>query len=368
MSRRPAHVLMTTDAVGGVWTYAMTLVRGLTARGVRCTLAVLGPRPDPISLQQLQQLHGVCAHYRPYQLEWMPGAETDVERTAEWLAELTQRVNPDIVHVNGYTHAACDFGRPTVAVAHSCVCSWWRAVHGQAAPEEWNGYRRRVEAGLDGATRIVAPTRAMLDALAREYDWHGRGDVIHNGLPVPSVVDRARGHRIFAAGRIWDDAKNLRALDEVAPRLRWPVVMAGDACTPHGVQRTPRHAEYLGRLAWPDVTSRMSESAIYALPAKYEPFGLSALEAAQRGCALVLGDIASLRELWDGAAAFVPPGDRRALQATVNGLCDDEARRDHLAGAGRRRSARYSDATMVDRYLALYETVSQAPEAISCAS
>jgi hypothetical protein len=45
------------------------------------------------------------------------------------------------------------------------------------------------------------------------------------------------------------------------------------------------------------------------LPARYEPFGLSVLEAALSGCALVPGDIASLRGNWDGVAEFVCPDD-----------------------------------------------------------
>ncbi len=44
------------------------------------------------------------------------------------------------------------------------------------------------------------------------------------------------------------------------------------------------------------------------LPARYEPFGLSVLEAALSGCALVLGDIPSLRE----SGATRPCSSRRA--------------------------------------------------------
>jgi glycogen synthase len=363
------HVLMTTDAVGGVWTYATTLVTGLAARGVRCTLAVLGPPPDAAALEPLQALSGVTTHLYRCQLEWMPESGGDVERSARWLRDLAGRVEADVVHINGYAHAAWDFGRPTIVVAHSCVRSWWRAVHGEPAPAEWDRYRRQVETGLAAATCVVSPTNAMLGALRQEYAWSGPADVIRNGLPSPAPAHRPKHRQIFAAGRIWDEAKNMRALDDVASRLPWPVVMAGDACTPDGDWRIPRHADYVGRLSWPDVTCRMTESAIYALPARYEPFGLSALEAAQRGCALVLGDIASLRELWDGAAEFVPPDDRDALRVTIGTLCDDEPRRTRLAAAAQRRARRYSCESMVDRYLALYNALSHtAPKAVSCAS
>ena len=45
-ARAPLHLLMTADAVGGVWTYALDLARACAARGVGTTLAVLGPSPD----------------------------------------------------------------------------------------------------------------------------------------------------------------------------------------------------------------------------------------------------------------------------------------------------------------------------------
>ena len=43
-------VLMTADAVGGVWTYAMELCAALGGRGVRVALVVMGPpvKPDPL--------------------------------------------------------------------------------------------------------------------------------------------------------------------------------------------------------------------------------------------------------------------------------------------------------------------------------
>ena len=41
----PRCVLMTADAVGGVWTYALDLARGLSAQGVQVSLALLGPEP-----------------------------------------------------------------------------------------------------------------------------------------------------------------------------------------------------------------------------------------------------------------------------------------------------------------------------------
>ena len=56
----------------------------------------------------------------------------------------------------------------------------------------------------------------------------------------------------------------------------------------------------------------MARTAVFVSPALYEPFGLAVLEAAQAGCALVLSDIPTFRELWDGVALFVAPVIARA--------------------------------------------------------
>jgi glycosyltransferase involved in cell wall biosynthesis len=101
-----------------------------------------------------------------------------------------------------------------------------------------------------------------------------------------------------------------------------------------------------------------SRAPIYALPARYEPFGLSALEAGLAACALVLGDIPSLREVWDDAALFVPPGDAEALAAALNGLISDTPRRRALASRARLRALQFTPRRMATAYLQAYREVS----------
>ena len=78
----------------------------------------------------------------------------------------------------------------------------------------------------------------------------------------------------------------------------------------------------------------------------YEPFGLAVLEAAQAGCALVLSDIPTFRELWDGAAMFVPPGRRRRLAAPLEPSCAPDRPLPRSGQAARERAGRYSLARM----------------------
>ena len=95
-------------------------------------------------------------------------------------------------------------------------------------------------------------------------------------------------------------------------------------------------------------------AAIYALPARYEPFGLSVLEAAAAGCALVLGDIRTLRENWSGAALFVPPDNHRALSRAINELIGDAELRRYFAAAARDRASKFTVGGMVGSYQSAY--------------
>ncbi len=273
-----------------------------------------------------------------------------------WLTLLARRYRADLLHVNGYAHARNDTGLPTLAVAHSDVLSWWRAVHGEAAPRRsGEPYRREVIAGLRAADRVVAPTAAVLDDLAREYGFDpSTGIVIPNGIDIASYAPRPKRAAIMAAGRLWDEAKNLALLDEAAAGIDWPIEIAGEANHPEGGQARLRAARALGVLTPAEMAERLGASAIYAAPAWYEPFGLGILEAAASGCALVLADIPSLRENWDGAALFVPPDDARAWRTTLCCLIACDSRREALGAAARHRAPAFTRERMAARYADLY--------------
>jgi glycogen synthase len=279
------RVLMTADSVGGVWTYAAALIRALPE--IEFTVAVMGPPPRDF-LPRIR--------HAPFKLEWMDDPWDDVRRAGLWLLELEAELAPDLVHLNSYVHAALSWRAPVLVVAHSCVLSWWEAVKGEAPPARWDRYREAVAEGITRAEMVVAPSRTMMAAVERHYGTPRAACIIPNGIALADFHSTAKERFVFAAGRVWDAAKNLRALDQP---FDWPVLIAGDAgCLGFA------HAEPLGRLTSAEVAVHMARAGIYALPALYEPFGLSVLEAAASGCALVLGDIPSLRENWEGAALF----------------------------------------------------------------
>jgi glycogen synthase len=351
-------VLMTTDAVGGIFSYSVQLAESLAPLGVQVVLATMGRRLSPA-----QRAEAVAAGAQvvesDYQLEWMDEPWQDVERAGDWLLALERDARPDLVQVNGYAHAALPWRAPALVVAHSCVCSWWRAVLGEQAPVRYERYRAAVSRGLAAAECTVAPTAAMLRSLEEEYGPLSNGLVIHNGMRLAPSAPAHKEAFVLSAGRLWDPAKNIAELEHAAAGIGWPVCVAGDRTGPDGREAPALiHLKTLGFLSREELDRLLSRAAIFALPARYEPFGLSILEAAAARCALVLGDIPSLRELWDGAAEFVDPSDSAALASTLAALVRDPARRMRLGRAARYRAERYGAARMAQRYLDLYGSLS----------
>lgn len=335
-------VLMTADTIGGVWTYTMELARGLAPHGVGIALATMGAPISALQRGEAEAIGNVELFESSFQLEWMPGAWKDVDRAGEWLLSLERKTHAEIVHLNGYAHAALEWKAPVLVVAHSCVLSWWEAVKGEPAPPEWDEYRRRVRRGLWATDLVVAPTRAMLLALERHYGPCRRSRVIANGRHPGEFAPAQKEPFILAAGRLGDEAKNIAMLGRAAESLPWNVLVAGQACDASGHRSLPPNVRHLGFLSQQVLAKWLSRAAIYCLPARYEPFGLSILEAALAGCALVLGDIESLRELWDEAALFVSPSDAAALHVTLRRLIEDPARRKAFSAKARRRALRFA--------------------------
>ena len=352
----PRRVLMTADTVGGVWSHALELARGLGRHGIRVDLATMGALLTTAQCSDAARIATLTLHESAYRLEWMAEPWDDVRRAGDWLLGLESALRPDLVHLNQFAFGSLPFAAPSLLVGHSCVLSWWRAVHGEAAPREWDRYRQAVRDGLAGATRIGAPSRAMLDSLRHEYRHGGGGLVLPNGRSAQDFSPAAKAPLILSAGRLWDAAKNLTALEAVAPRLAWPVHVAGATAPPGGGVRATRDVVALGELAPTGLARALSHAAIYALPARYEPFGQSVLEAALSGCALVLGDIASLREVWGPAALYVAPDDHEALHACLSALIDDAGLRERQAAAALARARCFTPERMVDGYLAAYRS------------
>ena len=362
-------ILMTTDTAGGVWNYSLELAAGLSAHNVRVILATMGPPPTPSQLAAVAALPNVSLHTGPFRLEWMPEPWTDIAQAGEWLLEIERAERPDIIHLNHFAYGPLPWLAPVVMVAHGCALSWWRAVRGTPPPHELNQYRDVVRRGLNAAELVVTPTAALADAMRPHYLRFPHVRVIYSACAAApfrsDVPPEGRAPVVFSAGRLWDEGRNLNALKQVAETLEWPVRVAGMLADPHAAETAPDgtgRIQALGALDPSGVAAELKRAAIYALPALYEPFGLSAMEAAHAGCALVLGDIPTLREVWRNAAVFVQPNDVRSLHTAIDTLMRDDGLRMCLADRAAQRALCFKTSVMAASYMDAYNTVAPTRE------
>jgi glycogen synthase len=361
---RPMRILMTTGAMGGVWTYTVELARALSRKHHKVTIATMGASLSQNQCREVKQIPGAELFESQFKLEWMDDPWQDVDQAGEWLLRLEKQVQPDLVHLNEYVHGSLPWKSPTLMVGHSCILSWWQAVKGEPVPEVWEQYKQRVKAGLQTVDLVLAPTQAMLTALETHYGPLPNGRVIYNGRNPDLFVKGEKERFIFTTSRVWDEAKNVLVLEKVASRLPWPVYMAGEDKHPNGDSVPLSHIQLLGQLSFKEVLPWFARAPIYALPARYEPFGLSALEAALSGCALVLGDIPSLREVWGDAALFVPPDDMEALEVALVLLIIDPVYRQIMAHRAYEQAQKFTSEKMINNYLSSYRALVREYQAV----
>jgi len=352
-SKPGMRLMMTCDAVGGVWTYAMDLCRSLAGHQTEILLAVLGPAMSEAQRAEAATLPNVRLTEHHGALEWMDNPWEDVAASGEWLLKQAESFRPDVVHLNGYAHARLDWKVPVAVVAHSCIYSWWNAVRKSMPPSQYEHYYRAVKAGLEAADVVIAPTRAVLEDLRRFYGVRGDLRVIYNGRNMPCTAPGPRSLQVFSAGRVWDEAKNFELLNSVAPEIGCPIIVAGGGAREN--DRRFSNLKLVGQLGHDDLCRYYTQSAVFVSAARYEPFGLCILEAALHGCPLVLPDLDSLREIWQDNALYVAPDSRRAFAKTIRRLLDDEVLRQRYSVRAFNQARHYTAERMAERYYRLYQ-------------
>lgn len=362
---RSRKVLMTLDAAGGVWRYAMDLAAGLKPLGVETVFVCFGG--PPTDAQALEAAALGRLHVPGAPLDWMVESEAELSAVPDIIADIARKEQVDLVHLNLPSQAAgLDVPVPVVAVAHSCVCTWFHAVRGTPVPPDWAWHRDINRRGFDRADAVLMPSQSHAALSETVYGPIARLQVVLNATrtdPAPG----ARAPFVFAAGRWWDDGKNGAVLNAAAPDLDWPLWMAGPNRGPSGQYVELGQTDHLGERSHAETMALMTNAAIVVSPSLYEPFGLAALEAARAGAALVLADIPTYRELWDGVALFADPRDPASFAAAINRFAREPALRTQLGEQARQRSAHFTPERQAASMGALYSRLLRPAASLSAA-
>lgn len=363
------HVLVTTDTLSGVWTYARELVTGLVSRGMRVTLVSMGEIPLPEQTAWMDRLHGLEYHPTAFRLDWMQEGEYDLEDSSAFLYELARDLKPDLLHLNHLCYGNLPLSTPRVVVAHGDLISWGKAVHGREPQDTpWmRWYWETVVQGLARADVVVAPSIWMLESVRRAYLRPRRDLVIHSGRnPIYFNPYVTKEDSVLAIGRLWDAGKQVTLLTQHTHPL--PVCIVGSD-TPAEAVKTPIRAEVKVAvddlqvaIKGPQTEAQLrmlySRSTIYAATSRYEPFGMSTVEAAFSRCAIVANDVPVYREMWGDAALYFQANDATSLADVIRRLSAERELCHYYANRAYQRAREcFTAKRMVDDYVQLYRSL-----------
>ncbi|MGE5478348.1 MAG: glycosyltransferase family 4 protein [Bacteroidales bacterium] len=343
-------VLLTVEPPGVVWPHVETLVRELSALGAEVTVAALthlrtGQRVEFSAIPGVELVP--CPHPADCPSEHLYRRT----RIADWLLGVEEVLNPDVVHLTGYLHAGLPWCGRVLVAGHPGS----GAAYGRLDAEQRRICRAAFQHGLRGADLVVTPTEAMMSALTRHFGIPA-GRVIRDGRDPARFTPGLKEPVILSVGMLREDPGQRSALEAAAPRLPWPVVVAGEQVDADGHAVRLEGVSGLGRVHPSQLVPWFNRAAIYVALTAEGP-GTWAMEAALAGTALVLGDTAALREIWSGAALFVSPNDPDAVAAGLRTLLADRRLREAMGLAARRRAMRHPARAMAEAYLSAYRDV-----------
>lgn len=331
---QPSAVMLVAVPGSTGWNYAVELARGLSVGAMDLVLVATRPL-DMATRSEARGIVNLIVHAPDAPLAEHPSLELE-----SWLREIEVVSAPDIVHVTDPALTSIAWRAPVVLSFHQ-------------APNDFLDTRNASETILSRCAVVLAPSQAALAVMPGRLRPLSRAVTL--GRDSASLVPGTKEPVVMAAGSFHCDTDTLDLIDRVASRLRWPVVVAGPNRAPvGGLGLADANVSLLGGLSPTRLRPWYARASIFTCVERHDAYGFNVLDAALSGCALVLSDLPGLREMWGGAALFVPPNDVDALQAAIETLIADRALREAMGKAARRRALRYGCDALAQACLVAY--------------
>jgi len=292
----------------------------------------------------------------------------------------------DVVHDNqclGYGLLEVAKRLPTVATVHHPI-SLDRKVDlhkvttkgKRAALKRWYGFTRMQSRVACRLPKLLTVSDSARGDIVREFKADPRSvAVVHNGVdaelfrPLPRI--RRVPGRVITVASADLPIKGLAFLIEAVAKLKTErdveLVVVGKG----GMSQGPRElahrygigdaVRFEGRVDSLRLVELYAEAQVAVVPSLYEGFSLPAIEAMSCGVPLVTTTGGALPEVVgrDGQAGWlVAPGDAGALASAIGAMLDEEALRERLGRAGRRRTlSRFTWSSSASQTADLYREV-----------
>jgi glycosyltransferase involved in cell wall biosynthesis len=334
------RVLLHADAVGhaipgGIGAYTRSLVTALSGR-VDVELLVsrsAGPLPWELPVRRS------ALPLRPLYASW---TAVRLPRTAR---------GAGVVHATNLVLPPG--GRRLVVTVHDLNVELYPAL----VPQPWRSlYRRSLRQAVRRADVLLTSTRAVGEALQERFGVAADrlaltpfGPGLAHGAPRDDAALARLGVRapyVLSVGTLEprkDQVTLVRAFAAAGLADHTLVLAGARGWGAEAVERAAGDRVVLTGAVPPEVLASLYAGAdAFALPSRYEGFGLPALEALAHGVPTVVSADPALAEVTGGAALVVPVGDVEALADALRSLVSDAVLRSRLAAAGPQRAAAFS--------------------------
>lgn len=125
-----------------------------------------------------------------------------------------------------------------------------------------------------------------------------------------------------------DSKKNVKRLIEAAIKFNFKLKLVGNLRSKEEENLLQswigehNNIEYLGRLSNEELDIEYSKAKVFALPSIFEGVGLVALEAAMRGCEIVITNQGGPKEYYENMATLVNPLDTNEIGLAIKNILD----------------------------------------------
>lgn len=370
MLERPLRVLLIVNWAtheGGAEVQLLHLARGLAANGHAVTLCcVFRSDLDESALEgtgiELVQLGVTSRKGRPFAIPRMArmARRADVVQCTMWDPSLWGRL------------AAILARRPVVVADHATDRSVQVASSGQSRAAWIARHNRLLDPFTYATVACASSQRAVLESegVSAEKIVH-----IPNGIPIDSVLERARGGLaredlglrsdaplVVQVAAFREEKNQLGTLEIVrGARERVPgtqLAYVGEGIMEDAVRR--RVAE-IGAEEWVrflgfrrDATAIMGLADLHLLPSRSDAMPMTVIESMALGVPTIASDVGDVSRVLGDAGICLPPGDTEAFTSACAALLGDARERERLGEIGRRRVRDYDSSAMVGRYERLF--------------
>jgi glycosyltransferase involved in cell wall biosynthesis len=216
---------------------------------------------------------------------------------------------------------------------------------------------RRERTVVEGAAALVANSMATAARLRALYRISAPVEVIPNGVEYPESVPEkdwaSASQRIVYSGSFfaWKGVDDLAEAARALPGFTIRFIGGSDARVAELRARSGSGGaavDFTGHIPHGSVAAELARACIAVLPNRADPDSaftspIKLFEYMAAGCALVVSDLPSVREVLDeGDAVWTAPGDVAGLASAIQGLAADPERARRLGARVREKARRYT--------------------------